>query len=127
MTEEATGGRGAVGTSVRRTSRRGDGALVAALARTAAVMVARFEKRMTGGGDDDPIEEGDVKLLAALASALAKVRDLRNSSGNARDDRKNETATGGKAGPEDGSVPQSVLDALEALVDGRAAGLARRS
>ena len=95
--------------------------LAASLRRSAVVMVRRLERRFQGGDGD--LEESDVKLLANLATAVAKVMDLQQSPGKKRDGQSVEPGVHDEEG--DGDVPQSVLDALEALADGRAAGLAR--
>lgn len=88
-------------------------AQVRSLIRTAAIMTRQLEARVKADGYET--DERDIKQLTALAQACARLTELEESP--------REPATSDTAGARSGNVPQQILDALEALVDGRAAGL----
>lgn len=99
-------------------------ALCRSLRRTAAAMVRRLERRFAD--EDGDVDERDVKTLAALMAAVAKMTEmteLEANPGKRRDGKTVEDPSGPETG--DSDVPRQVLDALEALVDGRAAGVDR--
>lgn len=97
--------------------RRGKGlsGQVRSLIRSAAIMTGRLEARVREDGYDT--DERDIKQLTALAQACAKLAELEESP---RDPARRD------AGNPD-ELPQRFAEALQAFVDGRAAGLRRET
>lgn len=98
---------------VTKRSAKGITAQVRSLIRTSAIMTRQLEARVKADGYET--DERDIKQLTALAQACAKLTELEESP--------REPANSQAAGARSGNVSQQILDALEALVDGRAAGL----
>lgn len=92
---------------------------MSALERIVAIMLKRAECDLAAS--DERLDERDVKLATAIAALVGKVRDLQTNAGKQRGQGEDNDA----AAASDERLEQSVLDALDALVDGRAAGLAR--
>ncbi|WP_036789980.1 hypothetical protein [Pleomorphomonas koreensis] len=95
---------------------RGVAGQARSLIRTAGIMTRQLEARVKADGYET--DERDIKQLTALATACARLSELEESP---------RERTRPDAAARSGSVPQQILDALEALVEGRAAGVAREA
>jgi len=112
--------------AARERPERQDGdVLRRSLHRTLAVMIARLEARVLAAADD--IDERDVKMLTALAAAHSKVTAPDSSLDRPNDSSTRSPRDPAHGAPAESGLPRHILDALEQLVDGRAAGLSRRA
>jgi hypothetical protein len=96
---------------------RGVAGQARSLIRTAGIMTRQLEARVKADGYET--DERDIKQLTALATACARLSELEESP--------RERTSPDAASTRTGNVPQQILDALGALVDGRAAGIAREA
>ncbi len=93
--------------------------MLAGLKRIATRQIERAEADALAA--NAPLDDREVKLATALAALVGKIRELEI---NPRGRRAGSDETDAATAPEPG-LEQSLLEALEAFVDGRAAGLAR--